>query len=83
MLFTQFKKQVMDVLWSSGFLDRMGDNRFFRRADKALDYAWKELGDDHEVDCPLNTVCRLESPRVHNQSRGFMGLFKPRVAPDR
>lgn len=82
MLFTQFKKQVMDVLWSSGFLERMGDNRFFRRADKALDYAWKELGDEHEVDCPLNTVCRLEHPRAASQSRGFMGLFKPRVAPE-
>ncbi|MBE9516586.1 MAG: STAS domain-containing protein [Proteobacteria bacterium] len=83
MVFTQFKKQVMDVLWSSGFLERMGENRFFRRADKALDYVWKQLGEDHEVDCPLNTVCRLEAPKASSQSsKGFMGLFKPRVAPE-
>lgn len=84
MMFTQFKKQVMDVLWHSGFLERMGDNRFFRRVDKALDYVWKELGDDHDVDCPLNTVCRLESPKAPGQAggKGFMGLFKPRVVPE-
>jgi len=84
MVFTQFKKQVMDVLWHSGFLKRMGENRFFRRVDKALDYVWKELGHDHEVECPLNTVCRLEAPKTagRNGSKGFMGLFKPRTVPE-
>ncbi|MDH5633954.1 MAG: SulP family inorganic anion transporter [Gammaproteobacteria bacterium] len=86
MMFTQFKKQVMDVLWHSGFLERMGENRFFRRADKALDFVWKELGDDHELHCPLNTVCLLDSAKAGGQqrgSKGFMGLFKPRTSPAR
>lgn len=60
-LFTQFKKQVMDILWQSGFTKRAStEKRFFRRVESALDYAWEALDDEHEVDCPLNIVCQLE-----------------------
>ncbi len=62
MIFTQLKKQVMDVLWQSGMVERLGSDRFFRRVEDALDHAWKKLGDDHEVDCPLNIVCSLDKP---------------------
>jgi len=60
MIFTQLKKQVMDVLWLGGLVERLGQDRFFRRVESALDYAWKQLGNDHEVECPLNIVCSLD-----------------------
>lgn len=77
-IFTQLKKQVMDVLWQSGFVDRLGSERFFRRVDSALDHVWKQLGDDHEVDCPLNIVCSLEksdAPKPPTTPQGFRRLF--------
>ena len=52
----------MDVLRHSGFIDHVGPDNFFRRNEPALDTAWKALGDDHEVDCPLNIVCPVEKP---------------------
>lgn len=56
-LVTRIKKQVMDILRNSGFLDHVGENRIFRKNEEALDYAWKILGNNHEADCPLNIVC--------------------------
>ena len=29
------------------------------QVEQALEHAWKELGNSHEVDCPLNVVCPL------------------------
>ena len=77
MIFTQLKKQVMDVLWQSGMVERLGSDRFFRRVEDALDHVWKQLGDDHEVDCPLNIVCSLEKPDAPKPSgsQGFRRLF--------
>ena len=57
--FTRLRKQVMDVLRAAGFVERVGSERFFRRPEMALDHVWKELGDDHATDCPLNIVCRI------------------------
>jgi hypothetical protein len=34
----------------------LGDAHFFRTVELALDYVWKQLGNDHEADCPLNIV---------------------------
>lgn len=62
-VFARLKKQVMDLLRKSGFLDRFGRDRFFGRTEMALDHAWKALGDDHEVDCPLNIVCPVDKPK--------------------
>jgi len=59
-LFSRFKKQVMDVLRNSGFVERLGVDRFFRKNEMAIEAAWKGMGDDHEVDCPLNIVCAVE-----------------------
>ncbi len=55
-LFTRMKKQVMDVLQHSGFVARAGPEHFFRRTEFALDYAWMELGNHHEAECPLNVA---------------------------
>jgi MFS superfamily sulfate permease-like transporter len=56
-LFTGLKKQVMDVFVRTGFYDRLGAGVFFRTEEQALDYAWEKLGNQHEIDCPLNIVC--------------------------
>jgi SulP family sulfate permease len=61
MLFSGLKKQVLDVLVRTGLYDRLGAARFFRTDDQALDHAWKQLGNNHEADCPLNVVCPVTS----------------------
>jgi anti-anti-sigma factor len=59
LLFTGLKKQVLEVFQRTGLYDKLGPGRFFRTDDQALDYAWCKLGNNHEVDCPLNVVCPL------------------------
>ncbi len=53
MLFARVKKQVMDLLQLSGFVDHFGADRFFHRVEFAVAHAWAGLGDDHHADCPL------------------------------
>ena len=60
LLFTGLKKQVLEVFQRTGLYDRVGAEYFFRTEDQALDYAWQQLGDGHEVDCPLNVVCPIK-----------------------
>ena len=60
-LFTGLKKQVLEVLVRTGFHDKLGAGAFFRTEEQALDYAWKKLGNQHEIDCPLNIVCPVTS----------------------
>ncbi|MBI3571055.1 MAG: STAS domain-containing protein [Gammaproteobacteria bacterium] len=60
-LFTGLKKQVVDVFVRTGFYDRLGASAFFRTEEQALDYVWKKLGNQHEIDCPLNIVCPVTS----------------------
>lgn len=62
MLFAGVKKQVMDVFERTGFRQHLGEEHFFRTEEQALDYVWKKLGNNHEVDCPLNIVCPV-APR--------------------
>lgn len=57
LLFANTKRQLMDAFQSSGFAERLGPDAFFRRIDQALAYAWAELGEGHETDCPLNVAC--------------------------
>lgn len=61
MLFTGLKKQVMDVIQNTGFHDEVGAHHFYRTVEQALDYVWRQLGNDHEVDCPLNVVCQIDA----------------------
>ncbi len=63
LLFTGLKKQVMDVFLRTGLHERLGPQRFFRTEDQALDHVWKALGNNHEVDCPLNIVCPVTPPK--------------------
>jgi len=62
-LFTGLKKQVMDVFVRTALHDRLGAGAFFRTEEQALDYAWRKLGDGHEVDCPLNVVCPVTAKK--------------------
>jgi len=61
LLFTGLKKQVLDISQRTGLYARIGEGRFFRTEDQALHFAWQQLGDDHQANCPLNIVCRLPS----------------------
>jgi SulP family sulfate permease len=63
LLFTGLKKQTLEVLRRTGFYDRIGAESFFRTEDQALDFVWKKLGNNHEVDCPLNIVCPVTPPK--------------------
>jgi len=62
-LFAGLKKQVMDVFERTGLYQSLGAERFFRTEEQALDHVWKKLGNNHEVDCPLNIVCPVTSPK--------------------
>ena len=63
-LFAGLKKQVTDVFARTGLYKEIGEARFFRTVEQALDHAWKQLGNDHEADCPLNIVCPVK-PASH------------------
>ncbi len=63
MLFAGVKKQVMDVFTRTGLYQHLGAERFFRTEEQALDHVWKKLGNNHEVDCPLNIVCPVTPPK--------------------
>jgi SulP family sulfate permease len=62
-LFAGLKKQVMDVFLRTGLYQSLGAERFFRTEEQALDHVWKKLGNNHEVDCPLNIVCPVTQPK--------------------
>lgn len=59
-LFTGLKKQVLDVLKRTHLYEKLGEGRFFRTEEHALNYVWEKLGNGHEVDCPLNIVCPVQ-----------------------
>jgi anti-anti-sigma factor len=52
-IFARVKKQIMDLLQHSGFVDHFGEDRFFHRVEFAVAHAWAALGDEHHADCPL------------------------------
>jgi SulP family sulfate permease len=63
LLFSRMKRQVFDVLERGGLVDRIGRDRFFPRTDRALEYAWERLGEDHDLaTCPLAVPTPVEKP---------------------
>jgi len=60
LLFTGLKSQVLEVFQRTGLFDKLGAGRFFRTDDQALEFAWTQIGDNHEADCPLNVVCQVK-----------------------
>jgi SulP family sulfate permease len=63
LLFTGLKRQVLEVFQRTGLYDKLGVGRFFRTDDLALEYAWTQIGNNHEADCPLNVVCPLPTAK--------------------
>jgi SulP family sulfate permease len=61
LLFTGLKKQVLEVFQRTGLFDKLGAGRFFRTDYQALEYAWAQIGNNHEADCPLNVVCPVNT----------------------
>ncbi|HEY5683558.1 MAG: SulP family inorganic anion transporter [Gammaproteobacteria bacterium] len=58
-LFVGTKRQVLDVFERTGLYEKIGAENFFRTEEQVLEHVWKKLGNNHEVDCPLNIVCAL------------------------
>ncbi len=58
-IFTEFKRRAYEVLKRSGFLDKVGEELFFRSVEHALRHIWRELGDDHVDTCPLNPLRQM------------------------
>jgi len=53
LLFARTKKQIEDALERTGFIERIGRERFFRRITHALEYVWERLEPGHAEHCPL------------------------------
>ena len=56
MLFTRMKRQSVETLRRSGFIARLGEERFFPHTGLALEYAWQRLESGHEQTCPLRIL---------------------------
>ncbi|KPK12118.1 MAG: hypothetical protein AMJ68_03295 [Acidithiobacillales bacterium SG8_45] len=59
-LYSRMKQQVMQVLRHSGFVDYVGEDRFFRSNELAIEAVNDSLGSEHATTCPLNVVCLIE-----------------------
>jgi SulP family sulfate permease len=56
LLIARAKKQIMDILKRTRFVETMGTERFFRLRTHAFEYAWEKLGDNHADTCPLRVA---------------------------
>lgn len=56
LLIARSKKQIMDILKRTGFVDAMGAERFFRLRTHAFEYAWQRLDENHAETCPLKVA---------------------------
>ena len=56
LIIARAKKQIMDILKRTGFVETMGTERFFRLRTHAFEYAWAKLGDNHAETCPLKVA---------------------------
>jgi SulP family sulfate permease len=56
LIIARAKKQIMDILRRTGFVETMGTERFFRLRTHAFEYAWAKLGDNHAETCPLKVA---------------------------
>jgi SulP family sulfate permease len=64
LLIARAKKQIMDILKRTGFVEHVGKERFFRLRTHAFEYAWAKLGDDHADTCPLKVARPLSDEEV-------------------
>lgn len=54
--FSRGKKQIIDTLKRSGFVDFVGKDHFFRHTQFAIERAWSQLEENHGEHCPLKEV---------------------------
>jgi SulP family sulfate permease len=54
LLFARAKKQIMDILKRTKFVENHGKEKFFRIRTHAFNYAWEKLGEGHKEACPLH-----------------------------
>ena len=80
LLFTGLKKQVLDTFQRTGFYADADAHRFFRTEDQALDYAWQQLGEDHQANCPLNIVCQLPNLQIRRSGLADTAIRAARLA---
>ena len=59
LLFARTKKQIIDILKRTGFLEAHGGDKFFRNCKYALNYVWQQLGEEHKETCPLYVATPL------------------------
>ncbi len=53
-LFTRFKKPILDMLERTHFISDHGREYFYRKPELALEFAWAQLEENHKDTCPLN-----------------------------
>jgi SulP family sulfate permease len=85
LLFARAKKQIMDILKRTGFIDSHGKERFFRLRTQAFEYAWDKLGEDHKASCPLHVAKPLtdvEAEQVAAREAEEAEAVKQEIAPD-
>lgn len=58
-LFTRFKKPILDMLEKTHFVSDHGREHFYRKPDLALEYAWSQLDENHKESCPLHTHIKV------------------------
>lgn len=68
LLFARTKKQVMDILDRSGFVESHGRDKFFRLRTRAFEYVWDKLGDNHAETCPLVVPTPLNAGDKNHQA---------------
>ena len=64
LLIARAKKQIMDILRRTGFVEAMGTDRFFRLRTRAFEYAWAKLEENHADTCPLKVAKPLSDEEV-------------------
>jgi SulP family sulfate permease len=64
LLIARAKKQIMDILKRTGFVEAMGTERFFRLRTRAFEYAWSKLEENHAETCPLKVAKPLSDEEV-------------------
>jgi SulP family sulfate permease len=64
LLMARAKKQIMDILRRTGFVEAMGTERFFRLRTRAFEYAWSKLDENHAETCPLKVAKPLSDEEV-------------------
>ncbi|WP_455217852.1 SulP family inorganic anion transporter [Kaarinaea lacus] len=73
LLLARVKNQIWDVLRDAGYIEHFGKERFYRRTEYALEYAWSKLEDGHKATCPLHVPTMLtEEMLTEEMSTGEM-----------